>query len=81
MQATEGGEKMVTVTIAVPEPVWLRLRRLAEVHRVNGRASVSALINRWLTERMAEEPVPDSGNGERTREAGSARRQHAPAGP
>jgi len=53
---------MITVTISVPEPVWLQLRRLAEENRINcrGRASVSGLVNRWLLERVAQEPFSET---------------------
>jgi hypothetical protein len=55
----QGGPEMrdVVVTTAVPEPVWLTLRRLAERDRMlgDGRASVSALVNRWIRDRVEQE--------------------------
>jgi len=41
---------MVRINVCLPEPVWRELRDLAECNRTAGRASVRAIIERFVAE-------------------------------
>jgi hypothetical protein len=44
---------MIKLNIAMPEPLWLKARRVAEQRRTNGRASVSGVLVLALKEFLA----------------------------
>lgn len=53
------GQRRVALTLSIPEPHYLAMRRIAEVETVRGRASTGAIALKLIAEALRQRGISD----------------------